>query len=362
MLLVALVFFAFGHTSGESEGEVSKIYLHGSTLYRTTPGKEIAMVDLTIPASPRQVGRIAVTGCSDLAVSGRYLYADQEADLVVIDVANPAHPIPVDTIRGIFTQAFSMNWGRSVNAPVWDDNGGMVGCGACAASDQPTASPTTEGRSSGGQGGSLTRFTIVGDRLYCVDYSTLRVFDISDPARPRFKNGVTIGWGIETIFASGAYLFMGGESGMSIYQRNGDVVTYVSEFRHRRSCDPVVVEGSRAYVTLRGGTTCGGYTNQLDIIDIGNIDSPTLLKSHPLEGPYGLTVRDGIVLVCDGVAGLRVLDVRNPASVQQLAAITDIVPHDLILSGNLLIVTTESGYLLYDASDLTNLRRIGLLG
>lgn len=360
LLLLALSWFSFGHTTRQSDDEVSKIYLVGTTLYRATGGKMIDIYDLSVPVAPRKVGGIAVTENSDIAVAGRYLYADQGADLVVIDVGDPSRPVPVDTIKGIFNQAYSYGWGRDDGNPGVIEGGGMQGCGPCAASEATTA-PAADSRS-GGRGGSLSRFAIVDHRLYCVDYSTIRVFDISDPSRPRYKNGVSIGWGIETVVADGLYLFIGGETGMSIYQRRGDDVAYVSEFRHRRSCDPVVVEGNRAYVTLRGGTTCGGFTNQLDIIDISNISGPVLINSHPLNGPFGLAVRDGIVVVCDGSAGLKVLDVANPLNVREVASITDIVPHDVILSGTLLIVTTDQGYLLYDASDLRNLVRVGLVG
>ena len=37
------------------------------------------------------------------------------------------------------------------------------------------------------------------------------------------------------------------------------------------SCDPVVVQGDYAFVTLRGGTECQGFSNQLDIIDISTL-------------------------------------------------------------------------------------------
>lgn len=358
LLLLALVYFSLGHTSQPGDESVSKIYLAGSTLYRASGGTAIDIYDLSIPVAPRHVGKIDVTGNSDIAVFGRYLYADQKADLIVIDVSDPSRPVRVDTVRGIFNDAFVSGWGRNFIA---DDNvGGMQGCGPCAASEAVTSAPATN--AGGGQGGSLTRFSIVGNRLYCVDYTTLRVFDISDPARPRYKNAIAIGWGIETILADGDYLFMGGETGMSIYMRAGDDVIHISEFQHRRSCDPVVVEGRYAYITLRGGSACGGFSNQMDIVDISNIKAPKLINSHPLTGPYGLAVRQGIVVVCDGTAGLRVLDVSNPAGVQEISTVTDIFPHDVILSGSLLIVTTDKGYLLYDASDLRNLKRTGVVG
>lgn len=356
LLLLALVYFSLGHTSQPGDESVSKIYLVGTTLYRASGGTTVDVYDLSLPISPRRIGSIPMTGNNDIAVFGHYLYADQNADLIVIDVSDPSHPVRIDTVHGIFNNAYTSGWGRDV---VVDDVGGMQGCGPCAASEAPASAPTAD--AGGGRGGSLSRFAIDGDRLYCVDYTTLRVFDIIDPARPRYKNAVSIGWGIETVLINGPYIFMGGETGMSIYQRVGDEVSYVSQFQHRRSCDPVVVEGNHAYVTLRGGTACGGFSNQMDVIDISNIRGPQLISSYQLEGPYGLAVRNGIVIVCDGAAGLKVLDVTNPSGVRQLSSITDIIPHDVILAGSLLVVTTDQGYVLYDASDITNLKRMGIV-
>jgi len=40
---------------------------------------------------------------------------------------------------------------------------------------------------------------------------------------------------------------------------------------------------------LSSGSTCGGFTNQLDVLDIKNIKVPTLVKSYPLTNPHGLS-------------------------------------------------------------------------
>ncbi len=357
-LLLALVFMSFGYTVDRQTGEISKIYLIGNTLIRTTPGKEIRFFDLTTPTAPRNVATITIDGNSDVAVKGNYMYADRNYDLLVYDISDITRPRPIDTIRKVFSQPYY--YGTTI--PQGNDVGGVSGCGSCSRSDAVTSPATATGGSESGKAGSLTRFAIVGDRLYCVDLSTIRVFDISDPARPRYKNTVGLEWGIETIMNDGDHLFIGGQQGMYIYTVGGDEPTFVSQFTHRRNCDPVAVEGARAYVTLRGdNSTCGGQDNQLDILDISNIKNPLLLKSYLLSGPYGLAVRGGLVVVCDGTGGLRVLDARDAGNVQEVFRATDIVPHDVILSGDLMVVSTDAGYVLYDARDLRDLRKYGTL-
>ncbi|MBK8279937.1 MAG: hypothetical protein IPK94_07395 [Saprospiraceae bacterium] len=55
----------------------------------------------------------------------------------------------------------------------------------------------------------------------------------------------------------------------------------LSTFSHARACDPVYVEGDIAYITLRNGTRCENFTNELDVVDITNITSPRLIKNTP---------------------------------------------------------------------------------
>ena len=55
----------------------------------------------------------------------------------------------------------------------------------------------------------MARFTIVGDCLYTVDHTTLKVVDITNPAHPGampFKD-VELGFDIETIFCYDDMLF-----------------------------------------------------------------------------------------------------------------------------------------------------------
>jgi hypothetical protein len=65
-----------------------------------------------------------------------------------------------------------------------------------------------------GIGGSMSRFTIVGDYLYVVDNTNLDVFSLVNPTQPAEASTVNIGWGIETIFPYGDKLFIGSSSGM----------------------------------------------------------------------------------------------------------------------------------------------------
>ncbi len=353
-----------------------KIYLYDQTLYVSELARGIRQLGISSPTNPENLGLIKIAGNHDTALRGtadgrRILYADSYADLIVLDVTNPAAPKALDTLRNIFGQAVTMRWGDDalLGRPtdmLIDDVGGFEGCWGCTDNGVSSASGVLGGSntrtamdassaggsgSSSGRGGSMARFAVVDDYLYCVDYNQLYVFEIEDPAKPRFVNRVQIGWGVETLFPYSTYLFIGGESGMFIYSRSDPRnPKYVSMFQHARSCDPVVVEGSFAYVTLRGGTRCGTVVSALHVVGIADLFNPKIIASYPLPQPMGLDVRSKIAYVCDDSAGVVVLDATDPVRIHEVARITDKPGYDTILQNDMLIVVSEGAVSFYNVS------------
>jgi len=209
-----------------------------------------------------------------------------------------------------------------------------------------------------GKGGSMARFTVACDHLYVVDNNDLLVFSLADPAKPVSVAKVPIGFGIETIFPFGNYLLIGSSSGMFIYSlANCANPTYISEFAHVMACDPVVAEGNTAYVTLRSGGDCrvGWTTNQLDIIDISNVHSPKLVRTHMVPEPWGLGIDNGTLFLCHGDHGLGVYNVSNPQVLDTLHFFPNIKSYDVIPNNGILLVTGPGGIYQYDYSDVNNL-------
>ena len=139
--------------------------------------------------------------------------------------------------------------------------------------------------------------------------------------------------------------------------------TYVSTFWHMTSCDPVVVQDTIAYVTLRGGNMCGNNLNELDVVSIADLMEPTLLKAYPLSGPYGLGIDENILFVCDGDAGLKIYDVSDPLSIDEnmLAHFPDINAYDVIPVNGVLILIGENGIYQYDYQDIENIQLLSTI-
>jgi hypothetical protein len=157
-------------------------------------------------------------------------------------------------------------------------------------------------------------------------------------------------------------LFIGGMTGMYIFDnRNPARPAKICRFAHVTSCDPVVVEGNYAYVTLRGGSRCGGLEDQLQIIDISDIENPTLVRTHRMHGPYGLGIDRGILFVCDGGEGLKLFDASDPENLQPLGVFYDIDPIDVILDQRRAIVVGRGGLYQYDYRYLENIELMSVI-
>lgn len=209
--------------------------------------------------------------------------------------------------------------------------------------DKESSSP--DGSFDIGKGGSLARFTISGNNLYTVDEQKLKSFDITDPQKPAFISEKSVGFGIETIFSRGETLFLGSQTGMYIYDAGmpGNP-SFISHYQHIYSCDPVVVEGDYAYVTLSTTSRCGRGINELQIIDIKNLESPSLIKRYSMVQPNGLGIDNNLLFICD--QGLKVYDVTDVKDIK-LKRKFDISAIDVIPNDTLLMVLAENGLYQY---------------
>lgn len=222
----------------------------------------------------------------------------------------------------------------------------FFGWSSCSYNDSSFDGAMSEGS---GTGGSMARFTIVGDRLFTVDHETLNVYDVSSAENPEYKQKSQIGFGVETIFPFGENLFLGTNSGMYIYKiRENGIPEKISFYEHVVACDPVVSDGRYAYVTLSSGRPdCWRPVNELQIIDLADLSRPKLVKQYPMSNPRGLAVRNDTVWLCDG--GLRILDVSDKSlqNVKELHYFNDLIAYDIILDRNRALVIGESGFVQY---------------
>lgn len=66
-----------------------KIYVQGNYLFVNEQGEGLHVIDNADPAKPRKISFLKIPGNNDIAAKGRYLYADNARDLVVLDIGDP---------------------------------------------------------------------------------------------------------------------------------------------------------------------------------------------------------------------------------------------------------------------------------
>ena len=227
---------------------------------------------------------------------------------------------------------------------------------ACEKQSDVAVSPST---SSTGIGGSMARFTIVGNYLYLADDRSLKVYKISNGAVPQFVQSVPIGNSIETIYPYNNQLFIGSQLGMYIYSlTDPENPSKLGQALHVRSCDPVVAKDSFAFVTLRSGTRCGTATNALYTYNVKNVMAPMPIDTLLLPTPAGLGYKDTTLFVCCENSGLAIINIKDAKNPFIKKYITSNTFYDVIALGNTLVCMVKTGIDLYDITDVNNVQLI----
>lgn len=345
-----------------------KLVVKGNYVFLNDIDQGIHVIDISNPSQLKNAAFIQIPGCVDLAIKNNYLYADCYTDLVTIDISNPLNVTVKQFLNGVFPHRYysgftadtaqviqqwvkvdtmvSRRFSESIN---YQKDFGNVLFFASAAQGG------TAGTSSAGIGiaGSMARFALMGDRMYTVSSNDLKVFNIQKPASLSYTSSVDLKNGmIETIFPYRDKLFIGTQTGMFVYKTdNPDQPQQLSQFTHARSCDPVIADDHYAYVTLRGGGFCGGSSNELDIVNIENLLSVTLVNTYPLSGPYGLSKDGNILLVCDGSDGLKIYNAANVPAIQLIKKISGLNAYDVIALGGTALLVAKDGFYAIDYSN-----------
>lgn len=363
-----------------------KLFVKGNFIFLNEVDKGVHVIDNTDPAQPKNVAFIDIPGNVDLAVKGNTLYADLYTDLVAIDISNPLDAHVTKIVENVFPHRYYSSYFSTDSAQVlitdwiikdttitetiaagrWieqnnnrffmmEDAVGNKMALAFASSSSATPSPV-------GMSGSMARFTIVSERLYTVGASELTVFNIANSPTPAFVNSQQIGFNIETIYPFQNRLFVGSTNGMFIYNiSNPDKPVQLSQFTHVQSCDPVIADSKHAFVTLRSGTVCNGFANQLEVLDIDNLLQPSLVKTYPMTNPHGLSKDGNLLFICDGADGLKMYDATNPEALQLITTINGIETYDVIAYNNRALVVAKDGLYQFDYSNRANIKQLSKL-
>jgi hypothetical protein len=351
-----------------------KIYIKGNTIFLAEKEKGIHIIDNSNPSNPINKAFIFIPGNEDMAINGNILYADCYTDLLAIDITNINNVTLKNYVANMYPERryvsghyidsgkVATDWikrdttvAANIVVPSYWYTGGVL--------LQSASSYASAASSSNGTGGSMSKIAIIQDRLYTVSTENLQTLNIANTAAPTYltKNNLHLGIGsAETIYPFQDKLFIGSSSGMYIFSiANPDAPTLLKTFTHASACDPVIADGTNAFITLHSGTTCGGVKNELEVVDVTNVLNPTLVTTYTMTKPYGLAKDNNTLIICDDV--LKFYDATNVSNLQLKKSVTMSAPYDVICINGTAIVTAKDGLYQFDYSNINNITLISVL-
>ncbi len=376
---------SFEITAGKELKKPGKIYYKEPFMYINEYQEGIHVVDLSDPGNPQLRAFISIPGNVDMAIRNEVLYADSFIDLLLVDISDPLQPELMQRIEKLFEYVIPPYDYQYPLAEIDQDKGVITGYDIQRISQEihhhphpwpvyweynmdlrlSSAAPVKGGGNSYGVGGSMARFLTYDNYLYTLENSyKLKSIDISKSDGIEVKNEQELWGNVETLFIADAYMYVGTSEGMHILSlEDASAPLFLSTYRHITACDPVVVEGDYAYVTLRSGSRCGGTQDLLEVIDIADKYEPKRMASYAMTEPYGLGIDNSTLFICEGVQGLKVYDASNPHEISSnlLAKFTDIHAYDVIPLSSFLFTIGEDGFYIYDYSDLSDITLLGSL-
>lgn len=325
--------------SSRNTNSDGKIYVTSNYLFYIAQEEGIHVFDNQNPESPQNIAFINISGVHDIAVKGNYLYADNYFDLLAFDISDINNITLEQTLENVInfypvfpTEATYYDFEVTPN-----ENDILVGYDL-EYQEKPEYDLTTTidvfEFNDIGIGGSYAKFQIKNNALYTLEDWKLNIFNIDNPNEIVFDHSLYLNTWVsgrfETLFIQKQYLFVGSTDGMYVI----DVLDefnpqFISQFTHGTSCDPVVVNQNTAYITIRGSNTCGAIESQINVIDISNINQPTLSSTYLIDQPYGLGYHNNTLYVCSNTDGLTVFDASNTELVLQNTYeydIKDVIP------------------------------------
>lgn len=385
---------AVKNTEPQALKNPGKIYFKDKYIFINEYFKGIHVIDNHDPANPVEKVFVDIPGNVDMAIKDNTLYADSYIDLVAIDIDDLNNIKEIYRIKDVFpytvpvkkvdltdevidqTKGVVVRWEvkeieKEIKRQPQPYPGPYYYYESYSFADKALTNSSSTSLQSGaslgsasssGIGGSMARFAIQNQALYVLAGYTIKVLDITNVKQPVTVDPVNNAWGIETIFLNGNYMYIGAQNGMTIYDVTDALKPkWVSNYSHITSCDPVVVEGDYAYVTLRSGRICrNALANQLDVIDIKDKKTPTLVKSYSFTSPNGLGIDNKTLFICDGDDGLKIFNATDiyHITTNPIAQFKDIQATDVIPVNGLLFMIGKDGFYQYDYSNLANVKLI----
>lgn len=82
--------------------QAGKIYVYGNYIFQNDLYKGVHIIDNTNKKTPQKLAFLKIPFCTELSVKGNYLYANNQDDIVVFDLASIGSPKLVNRLEHVF--------------------------------------------------------------------------------------------------------------------------------------------------------------------------------------------------------------------------------------------------------------------
>ncbi len=360
-----------------------KISYQNDMLFINEIDKGIHVFDNSNPSQPNYITFLNIPGNIDFSLQANTLYADSFIDLVSIDitdiynvsvVSRQENVFPyrsynhiadiqleddIDPEKGVITEFIVTEKEAivSCNDPVLYSGGGMVDPWI----EDPGSANNGNYYSSAGVASSLSRFALYGNHLYTIATNgNVKVWTTGLAAMEEL-NEVFVADGIETLFTfvqnKTPLLFGGSSDGLHILsienEENPHLLNLISDIT---VCNPLALDNQYLYYSIRTDDQleCKNFTNEVKVLDWSNISEESEVCSIELNRPYGLTVHESFLYICDGGDGLRIYDSPIVQNQIELGTFNNIQFKDVISLKESIMLVNESGLFQYNYNKASN--------
>ena len=337
----------------------NKIYLSNDLILISERMKGIHVYDNSDPKNPVAINFLTIPGNNEMFVENNIIYADSYYDMLKIDISSPLQATVVSRLENAIRPQFSNDRGQVLvgfNEEIVTE---QLSCSDHIQNNKSiyfdwnsqriddSAIPTAFVSNSNGSLGTANRIAKMDDLIFIIDKTNIYTLEdnenLSEATWPQ-----SIGWALETIYPADGHLFLGSNNGMQIFRIQEDNrVSLRGEFFHATGCDPVLpTDQNVAYVTLRSGDECPGDENNISVVNIAILNTPSLIQEIAMDSPYGMTLHEDKLYVGEGINGFKIFDASERDNLRLIETNRSIETYDIIVhptDSNILLFANPNG-------------------
>lgn len=349
--------------------DAGKLFSNEELLLIGEEGEGIHIFNNADPENPVATGFLNIPGNREFFVKDNTVFAESFYDMVKIDISEATSPRLETRLENAISSELTNLQGETLIGFEFEtvtekvdkdddiysqiiDSSGPLYYDFEENLIPPSAVPTSFAGSSNSATGSINRIAELNGYVYVIGNSKLSVYDNNGEFRQIYSDFA--GWQMETVFPFNDRLFIGTRNSVDIYNiSDPSNPTYETGFWHATSCDPVLpVDGDIAYATLRTGDDnfCPGDDNALVVLDVSELTFVNQLQEIDMESPYGLTMIENRLYVGEGPNGLKIFDASDRRNLQLIEHDRNIQAYDVLahpVYSNIVMIAGPEGFSQY---------------